>query len=262
MSEQEAEYKVIDKRNVPVEMPMPAQEIQGSPAAMMNIALNKGMDLDKLEKVMELQGRWEANEARKAYMKAMAAFKANPPEIEKDQHVRFKTQKGVTEYNHATLANVTNKISASLAEHGLSAAWKTDQSEKGITVACVITHQAGHSESTSLTAGPDTTGGKNAIQAVASTVSYLERYTILALTGLATKDLDDDGQSTEIEYISEDQKANIESLITETDSDKAKFLKFMKIESLDVMPAKAYKTAIASLEAKKKQAERQPGEDG
>ena len=60
-----------------------------SPASMMQIALSRGADLDKLEKMLALQERWEANEARKAYHTAMAAFKAAPPEIEKDKKVSF-----------------------------------------------------------------------------------------------------------------------------------------------------------------------------
>ena len=40
---------------------------------------------------------------------------------------------------------------------------------------------------------PDTGGAKNAIQARASTKSYLERYTLKAITGLSEQDDDDDG---------------------------------------------------------------------
>ena len=85
------------------------------------------------------------NEARKAYHVAMTAFKANPPQIDKDAHVSYSTSKGRTDYKHATLANVTNKINAALSEHGLSAAWQTEQDEKGIAVTCKITHVLGHS---------------------------------------------------------------------------------------------------------------------
>jgi hypothetical protein len=53
----------------------------------------------------------------------------------------------------------------------------------------------GHSEEGAVLEGaPDTSGSKNSIQAVGSTVSYLERYTLLAATGLAAKDQDDDGR--------------------------------------------------------------------
>ena len=80
--------------------------VDNSPAGMMRTVLEAGKDLEKMEKWLDLQIRWEENEAKKAYHKAMAAFKSNPPEIGKDRHVSFDTQKGKTEYNHASLFTV------------------------------------------------------------------------------------------------------------------------------------------------------------
>ena len=94
-----------------------------TPAAMIQLALSQGQDLDKLEKLLELQIRYEENEAKKAYHAAMAAFKANPPEIEKNKHVEYQTSKGKTEYKHASLDNVCKKINQSLSPHGLHATW-------------------------------------------------------------------------------------------------------------------------------------------
>lgn len=237
--------------------------IDRSPAGLMMVAIEKGFDLDKVEKAMILQERWEANEARKAYHDAMAGFKAEPPEIEKDRHVKFQTAKGTTEYHHASLANVTDKINSALSLHGLSAGWKVAQAEKQITVTCTITHRLGHSESTSLSASPDDSGSKNSIQAVGSTISYLSRYTLLALTGLATHDQDDDGTgSGEPEYITEEQAAGIKVMLSETGSDTVAFLKFIGAESVEKILAAHYAKAIAALKAKKtKKPMREPGDD-
>jgi hypothetical protein len=157
---------------------------------------DSNVDIDKLSKLLDIQERWEKNEAKKAYVEAMAAFKLNPPVIEKDRHVKFQTQKGVTEYKHASLQNVTSTINEALSKHGLTASWSTKQNDSTVTVSCRITHIFGHSEETSLTSGHDNSGNKNPIQALASAISYLERYTLLALTGLATEEMDDDGAST------------------------------------------------------------------
>lgn len=164
----------------------------GSPMARMAELMSKGLDIDvdKMAKLLEVQKDYEANEARKAYHAAMTAFKENPPKIIKDKHVSFNQ----TSYNHASLANVLRIISAEMSNHGLSVAWETGQTESGqIKVTCRVTHTLGHSESTSLVAAPDNSGKKNPIQAIGSTVSYLERYTLLAITGLTTEDMDDDG---------------------------------------------------------------------
>jgi len=153
------------------------------------VSSNGNMDVAKLKELLELQERWEATQAKKAYTVAMSAFKANPPEIIKDKNVKYKE----VNYNHASLSNVTTCINKALSEHGLTASWVTGQDGGSVKVTCKITHVLGHSEETSLVAQPDGTGSKNPIQAIGSTVTYLQRYTLLALTGLATCEQDDDG---------------------------------------------------------------------
>ncbi|HDZ36993.1 MAG TPA: hypothetical protein ENH62_01680, partial [Marinobacter sp.] len=98
---------------------------------------------------------------------------------------------------YASLGNVTDVIGTELSKFGLSAKWLTAQKDTGWPeVTCVITHVQGHSESTGLSAPPDESGSKNPIQKIISTVTYLERATLLALTGLATYDQDDDGNGS------------------------------------------------------------------
>lgn len=164
----------------------------GTPMAMLQLAIQQGADLDKLEKLMGLQDRWEKNEARKQFVAAMAEFKKHPLEIHKNKGADFENRSGGrTKYKYATLENVCKQIIAGLSAVGISHDWKTSQEAKVIKVTCVLTHVAGHSESTSLEAAPDESGGKNAIQAIGSTVTYLSKYTLLAATGIAVKDQDD-----------------------------------------------------------------------
>ena len=253
--ETQAEYELKPK-----EAPLPAI---ATPNDIILEMVRKGVDPEYIGKMMELAERSERNEARKAYHEAMAEFKRNPPEIEKDKSVGYETEKkGFVGYKHASLANVTTKINKALSEHGLSAGWHTGQTDKGITVTCTITHRQGHSESTSLTAAADTSGNKNAIQAIGSTVSYLERYTILALTGLATHDMDDDGKNSDIEYISEAQLKEINKLIKSTGAEVEAFLKYAGAESVETIPAKSYNKVLIALQQKaKKKPEREPGSD-
>jgi hypothetical protein len=229
--------------------------IQTTPAMLLNIAIEKGAELDKLEKLMNLQMKWEVNQAKKAYSEAMTAFKENPPEIEKDKKVSYKTSSGTTSYTHASLANVTKTIGSELSKYGLSSAWVTKQDEKGVTVTCRISHVLGHSEETSLTAALDTSGGKNNIQALGSTISYLERYTILALTGLATHEMDDDGKSSEeTKYISDKQKSTIIDMIQAKEANEPKFLEYMKADEVGHILESDYEKAMAALRAKKAKA--------
>lgn len=162
-----------------------------TPMRLLEIATQQNADVDKLAQLMELQFKWEASEARKAFVVALNAFKAEAPSIVKNKDVHHN---GKFMYRHATLDNVSGAIGAALAKHGISHRWETEQLDGGqIRVTCMLTHEKGHVERVPLQASPDTSGAKNSIQAVGSTVTYLQRYTLLAATGMAVQDQDDDG---------------------------------------------------------------------
>jgi ERF superfamily len=161
-----------------------------TPLGLLQIAVQQGADLDKLAKLLELQERWQANHARQAYNAAIAKFKQRPPKITKNKHVRFDE----AEYDHATLDHIVGAITETLSAVGISHKWKISQTPE-IAVTCVLTHKIGYSEETTLQAGPDTSGSKNPIQAIGSTVTYLQRYTLLAALGMAAAGIDNDGRA-------------------------------------------------------------------
>jgi len=169
-----------------------------TPGDLLRYAMESGADLDRLEKLMDMQLAWERNEARKAYHVDMAEFKKNPPTILKSTHVMYKTDKGVTQYDHASLGEVCEKIIEGLAQHGFSHRWAPGKLPEGRRlITCIITHRLGHSEDTPLDGPLDTSGGKNNIQAAGSTDTYLCRYSLLLATGLAPKNMpDDDGRGS------------------------------------------------------------------
>ncbi len=193
-----------------------------TPMDMLASALKSGVDPATLEKLMDLADRHTATEARKAFVVALNEFKRNPPEILKNKSVAFGTGKAA--YRHASLDNVSGVIGKGLSAVGISHRWDTEQLEGGlIRVTCVLTHALGHSERTPLQAMPDNSGSKNSIQAVGSTVSYLQRYTLLAATGMAVADgSDDDGRQGKkmSEGMVADFEAAIESLADMAGADK------------------------------------------
>lgn len=164
-----------------------------TPADIVLYAMQNGGSIEQIRDFMQLQREWEADQARKSYVADMAEFKKNPPHIVKDKQVAFSG----TSYMHATLGNVTSSIVEGLARHGFSHRWDTDQQAGGlIAVTCILTHRLGHSEKTLLSAKGDDSGKKNNIQQMASSITYLQRYTLLAACGLATHDQgDDDGHA-------------------------------------------------------------------
>lgn len=169
----------------------PATTQHPTPALLLQMAVQQGADLEKLEKLMALQERWEKNEARKAFDTAFAAFKAEAVRIVKNRAVTAGPLSGK---KYAELFSVVNAVTPALSLHGLSSSWAITRDEPDwLEVTCTIKHSAGHSESVSMGGPPDVGGAKNPIQARASTVSYLQRYTLKAITGLSEQDDDDDG---------------------------------------------------------------------
>ncbi len=229
--------------------PAPAESPMGSALAF----LQGGGNIEQLGQMMDLQARWEANEARKAFVRDMTEFKKHPPSIIKDRHVSF----GTTSYDHASIGEVCEAIISAAAEHGFSHRWVPSQGESGQqVVTCVITHKMGHSEETRLEAPKDASGGKNAIQAIISSNTYLQRHSVLMAFGFATRDQpDDDGRAacgSVVETITDEQEIQINEMLEATDSDKAKFLKWCKIDRISDIPAKSFNSVMATLKAKEK----------
>lgn len=154
------------------------------------------IDIDRMERLIEIQQRLAAKKSERDFTDALARFQANAPVITKDKRVFFTSKNGgaTTDYKHATLGNVSAAILAVLGREGISVSWIPEQRDARIYVTCVLKHIGGHETRTQLNGGPDTTGNKNPVQQVTSTMTMLERYTLLAATGMATHDQDDDGR--------------------------------------------------------------------
>jgi hypothetical protein len=211
-----------------------------TPMEMLSAAMARGTDMAQLEKLLELQERWEGNNARRAFNAAFSAFKAEAVTIIRGTTIKDGPLKGKT---HATLHDVIVATTPKLSVHGLALSWRLSRDEKDwMEVTCTLRHVDGHSETVSMGAAPDTGPGRNAIQARGSAKSYLERYTATAILGLAAADADDDGRkagATEA-TITEKQAADLDCLLTETGSNKVQFMKWAKIDTLDQILAKNY----------------------
>ena len=222
-----------------------------TPMSMLDKAIVKGLSTEVIEKLMDLQERWEKNQGRKAFDNAMSNAKADIPIILKKKEVDFTSAKGRTNYQYEDLAGIAEVIDPILGKNGLSYRYRTTSiPNEPITVTCIISHRDGHSEENTLTAGRDDSGNKNSIQAIGSTVTYLQRYTLKAALGLASAK-DNDAKDVGIETITSEQGIEIEELIKEVGADKDKFLKVGKLESIMDMRASDFEQAKSMLERKR-----------
>jgi len=173
---------------------MTVNQITG-PLAAITQALRDGATPETLERMMALQERYEAAQARTAFLTAFALARAEIKPVLKTETAGFDSRRTGerTQYAFEDLAKIADQIDPILAKHGLSYWFEPKQDGPMLSITCVLEHVQGHDRRATLTAGHDTSGSKNPIQALGSSATYLERYTLKAVLGLAAA-RDDDAQ--------------------------------------------------------------------
>lgn len=227
---------------------VPASDITVIPSQydrLIESGFNSNADLERMERLFELKKAHEENEARKAYHSAMADFKKETIVLTKD--------KKNTQYDsmYTTIGNLINTVVPILGAHGLSHKWDISQSDNGmITVTCIATHSLGHSDSVPMVSPPDTSGKKNPIQQIKSTVTYLKAATFESLFGLASTDanVNDDGNgSVSVKYIDEKQLTQLTDMLLAIDKTEAEYLIHRKVAALKDIPASMFGVCVAEL---------------
>lgn len=165
-----------------------------TPTTLLEMAIQKGVDMEQLKQLMDLQERWEKKQAEKAFRDAFADFQSIVPVIKKNKINRINSQKGAYSYKSSDLGEIAKTIKSALKETGLSYRWEFHDNGNKLKVTCFVSHRDGHTEATEMEAGMDNSGAKNDIQQKGSTNTYLQRYTLIGALGLSTADEDNDGR--------------------------------------------------------------------
>lgn len=166
---------------------------------LIEMALDKNLELDRLEKLLAMKKEHDAEVARKAYYGALSEFQFRVPKIIKNINVNYKHRDGdgTTDYDYADLDRISDSIKIPMHNVGLTKSWDQEENDKEgrVSVVCIITHIGGHQERSKPLSGPfDTSGKKGPIHSKASTISYLRRYTLTGMLGLTSAESDDDGR--------------------------------------------------------------------
>lgn len=233
-----------------------APKAVATPSAMLAQAVATGAPIEVVTQLMGLLKETRAEERKMAFDAALSAAKAEIPPILKNRVVDFTSAKGRTNYRHEDLGEIAKTVDPILTNHGLSYRFRTEQEGNNVKVTCIVAHRDGYAEENSISASRDESGNKNSIQAVGSTITYLQRYTLKASLGLAVSN-DDDGRGrtpqppVETVLISSEQRDELLGLIEETATDVALFCRFYRIEAVPDLPASKFGSAKAKLVAKK-----------
>ncbi|MBM1556696.1 ERF family protein [Sulfitobacter mediterraneus] len=204
------------------------------------VAMDPNSDLAKLERMLELKEKHDAQNAKAEFAAAFAKASASFPTIPLNGV-------GHNKMPYATLEDITKYTRPVLSEHGLALTFAIDVKEQ-VVVTAKLMHKAGHCEETSMALPRDTSGSKNAVQAVGSTQKYGQRYTAQAILGLSLgQDDEDDGRGSAGATIDGDQIAEIESAIEAIGIDVDVILKAERLTVLHELPASKFDAVMKNL---------------
>lgn len=211
-------------------------------------ASNPNVDVDKMERLMGMYERITAKQAETSFYQAFAEMQPKLPIITK----AGKGDRG--KWSFAKWEDVVEQITPVTAQFGFSISFKTRQEGDRTVVTCVLAHRDGHRE---LTDGPplmvDSSGSKNNVQGVGSTVSYGKRHAAFAALNIVARGEDDDGEAGGARTVSAEEYLTLRDRIEEVGADETRFLKAYGIHDLQVFPAARFKAAMAQLDLKAKQ---------
>jgi len=164
-------------------------------------------DVDKLSKMLDMQERIINRSAMEQFNSAMAMMQCDLPSIAERGKAHNNTK-------YATLEDINDVVKPIMQKYGFAVSFRVHNIQGGIEVTGVLMHKGGHREETTMTLPLDTSGSKNAVQAVGSSVSYGKRYVMSAMLNLTTRGEDDDGNSAApVKTVSLAQAAYIKSLL-------------------------------------------------
>jgi hypothetical protein len=171
----------------PVPEQLPASETAAIFQIIERAARDPNVDIDKMQRLWEMHDKAQAVRAKTAYAAAFAEMQPHLPEIP-------EYGKGHGAITYALWEDINDLIKPVLAAHGFGISFRPGRDGQAITVTAILSHREGHSEEATMLLPLDTSGSKNAVQAVGSSTSYGKRYTAAALLNLTSRGEDDDGK--------------------------------------------------------------------
>lgn len=214
-------------------------------------AADPGVSLERLERLLTFQQQFIEREARTAYFVALAKMQTELPVIAERGGIKDRAGNVMTRY--ALWEDIVGVITPVLSRHGFGIRFRTGNGDGSVVVTGILSHEAGHWEETSLALPIDSSGAKNAVQAIGSSTSYGKRYTAAALLNLRFGESeDDDGvRGGGPPVITDSQAADIEALIEEVGAKRDALLNYLKVRSVAEIPAAKFSDIIAKLESKR-----------
>ena len=213
-------------------------------AVIAKIASDPNTDVSKMEKLLEIQMKMMATQAKIDFDSDFALMQAKMPRIPKSGF------NGGSKSKYMTLEDIDNKVRSLMGEYGFSVSYSTREETNKMFFTATLRHKGGHYEVSNITLPYDgVNNAKNAIQAHVSTVKYGKRACLGMLLNLVAEGEDDDGQRAS-PMLSQEQINEIKDLLLRTGTTEEKFCQLVKVDKIENLHPARFDGIINSLNKK------------
>jgi hypothetical protein len=221
-----------------------------TPMAMIQAALDKGATPETLAKLMDLQERWEAGQAKKVFDEAMMQAQAEM------RPILVNASNNQTNSKYATYEALDAAIRPVYVRHGFSLVFDTADCplEHHVRIVCEVSC-GGHTIRPHIDMPADGKGPKGndvmtRTHATGAAITYGRRY-LLGMIFNLTVTKDDDGNSASnpalTQTITADQFTELRDLLEQSGSQEKDMLAYVKAQSMEDMTIGQYATAKAAM---------------
>lgn len=222
-------------------------------------ARDPNVDIDKMERLLQMQERVEAKTAETAFNNAM-----NEAQSEM-RPIAANASNPQTRSRYATYDKLDRVLRPIYTQHGFSLSFDEGESPKPdhVRVLCYVSHREGHTRTYHRDMPADGKGAKGGdvmtkTHAAGAAGSYGARYLLKGIFNVAVGEDDDDGNAAggyvAPATVSDAQWAELVSLIDATNSNTEKFCTAYGVDSVKALPAAKFAHAKAQLGRKLAQA--------
>ena len=227
----------------------PAAQPGSMLAVIVAAATNPAVDVAKLKELMAMQERLEERQATRTFNQALARVTREMPRVAKNGTIELGGKGSIP---FAKWEDMDEMIRPRMEAEGFTLSFDSSiRDGGGAVISGTLLHEDGHSRTVSIPLPRDSGPGRNNLQALGSTLSYGKRYCTEMLFNIVREGADDDGRSGGARYITEDQALAIETLITETKSNRVDFMRHFEINSILEMRVEQHTAALNMLNTKK-----------
>lgn len=223
-------------------------------------ASDPNCDIEKMERLLQMQERIMQKQAEMAFNVSLTAAQ------EKMRPISADAQNPQTKSKYASYAQLDKALRPIYIENGFALSFNTGDGAPPdhVRVICQVSHAQGHSRQYHVDLPSDGKGAKGGdvmtkTHAVGAGLTYGMRYLLKMVFNVAIGEDDTDGNAP-VTLVSEEQALTLHTLIQDTKSDLASFLRYIshrrgaEIRTLEEVPESEFKNAVAMLEKKRRKA--------